>query len=227
MTREEYLRAWARVHRAPPPRGLVRWWLSLVHVLARPFVRAGTSPTVLTVAGLVGALACLPVAALGGRWALAVPVLVVVSGVVDNLDGAVAVQQGRVSAEGAVLDALADRLADCAYLAALWLLGAPGPVVVVAGLLALLAEYVRARAQAAGVADVGVITVGERPTRVLVAASAALAAGVHPASAGAWATGGAAAALAVGAAAMAQLLPVVRRQLRDLPGIGGPFAGGG
>ncbi|MEJ5913444.1 CDP-alcohol phosphatidyltransferase family protein [Pseudokineococcus sp. 1T1Z-3] len=211
--REEHLRRWAALHGAPPPTGLVRSWLSVVHVLARPLARAGVPPTVLTAAGLLVPLAALPAAAAGGRWALAVPVLVLVSGVLDNLDGGVAVLSGRTSTWGAVADAVADRVADALALVALWLLGAPGPLVVAAGALAALAEYARARAGAAGVHEVGVVTVGERPTRVLVVAATALVVGLRPEQAPTWTLLGAAAALVVALVALVQLLPVLRRAL--------------
>lgn len=227
--REEHLRRWAALHGAPGPTGVVRWWLSLVHVLSAPLARAGVAPTTLTAAGLLLPVAALPAAAAGGRWALLVPLLVAVSGVVDSLDGGVAVLRGRTSAWGALADALADRVADALALAALWLLGAPGPVVVAAGALAALAEYARARGGAAGVRDVGVVTVGERPTRVLVVAATALVAGLRPQDAATWATVGAWAALAVAVVALVQLLPVLRRQLRALDdgGGGGDGDGGG
>lgn len=228
--REEHLRRWAALHGAPEPAGVVRWWLSLVHVLSLPLARAGVAPTTLTAVGLLLPLLALPAAAAGGRWALVVPAVVAVSGVVDSLDGGVAVLRGRTSSWGAVADALADRVADALALAALWLLGAPGPVVVAAGGLAALAEYARARGGAAGVQDVGVVTLGERPTRVLVVAATALVAGLRPEQAGAWASTGAWAALAVALVALAQLLPVLRRQLRDLDaasrGTGGSGGGG-
>jgi len=225
--REEHLRRWAALHGAPAPTGVVRWWLSLVHALSLPLARARVAPTALTAAGLLLPLGALPAAAAGGRWALLVPVLVVVSGVVDNLDGGVAVLRGRTSSWGALADALADRLADALALTALWLLGAPGPVVVAAGSLAALAEYARARGGAAGLRDVGVVTVGERPTRVLVVASTALVAGLRPDRAGTWASVGAWTALVVAVVALVQLLPVLRRQLRDLDDLDDRGGGGG
>ncbi|MEJ5945862.1 CDP-alcohol phosphatidyltransferase family protein [Pseudokineococcus basanitobsidens] len=211
--REEHLRRWASLHGSPPPTGLVRGWLSLVHLLSRPLARAGVAPTALTAAGLLVPLAALPAAAAGGRWVLAVPVLVLLSGVLDSLDGGVAVLTGRTSAWGAVADAVADRVADALALVVLWLLGAPGPLVVAAGALAALAEYSRARAGASGVHEVGVVTVGERPTRVLVVAATALVAGLRPEQAATWALVGALAALVVALVSLAQLLPVLRRAL--------------
>jgi CDP-diacylglycerol--glycerol-3-phosphate 3-phosphatidyltransferase len=60
---------------------------------------------------------------------------------------------------------------------ALFLLGAPGWLA--AGCLGVtwLHEYVRARATVAGMTGIGVVTVGERPTRVLLALFGLLAVG--------------------------------------------------
>ncbi|HEX6919692.1 MAG TPA: CDP-alcohol phosphatidyltransferase family protein, partial [Actinomycetes bacterium] len=77
--------------------------------------------------------------------------------------------------------------------------------------LMFLQEYARARAGAAGLTEVGVITVWERPTRVIVTAaflaSAALL-GEPWAALGAWAWVG------LGVVGLGQLLLVVRRRLR-------------
>jgi len=212
--RAEFARRWSAAHGgADPEARLVRGYLTLVHALARPLAAARVAPDAVTVAGLLLALAVLVPAAAGGRWALAVPVLVAVSAVLDGLDGAVAVLTGRATRWGAVLDAGCDRLADASYVAALWLLGAPGWLAVAAVAAGWLHEYVRARAGAAGMSGVGRITVGERPTRVAVAASTSLAAGIYPGFAPDWATAGAAATLAVGVVSLAQLVPIVRRTL--------------
>ena len=70
----------------------------------------------------------------------------------------------------------------------------------------MLAEYVRARASGAGMVEVGVITVFERPTRVLVAAAFLLGAAVFPDSAAGWVVAGSWLWLA-------QVLVAVRRRL--------------
>ncbi|SDQ77865.1 CDP-diacylglycerol--glycerol-3-phosphate 3-phosphatidyltransferase [Quadrisphaera sp. DSM 44207] len=195
----------------------MRWWLEGVRRVAEPLVRARTSPDALTAAGLVLALAALWPAAQGGRAALLVPVLLAASALADGLDGAVAVLSGRASRRGAVLDAVADRVADAAGLAVLWLLGAPATPVLVAAGAGALHEYARARAQAEGMAGAGAITVSERPTRVAVAALFPLGCGLHPPVAAPWATGGAVAAAVLALAGLAQLLRAVHRQLGPPP----------
>ena len=72
---------------------------------------------------------------------------------------------------GAVLDAVADRLGDLAFVGTLLLAGAHPAACAAGAALMLLQEYLRARAAAAGMAEVGVVTVWERPTRIVVTAA--------------------------------------------------------
>ncbi len=58
------------------------------------------------------------------------------------------------------------------------------------------------------------MTIGERPTRVIVVAMFLLAAGIYVDAAAWWATAGAAVSLALGVVAILQLLVVVNRRLR-------------
>jgi CDP-diacylglycerol--glycerol-3-phosphate 3-phosphatidyltransferase len=144
---------------------------------------------------------------------LAAAAVVVLSALLDGVDGTVAILTGRVTRWGHVLDSACDRVADACFLAALWLAGAPGPLCAAAGTVVFLHEYLRARAAAAGMPEVGVVTVGERPTRVIVTAMFLLAAGVLPGSAVVWTTAGAAATLVLGVVGLAQLGRVVRVKL--------------
>lgn len=222
MDRREYLDRWSHLHGGASTTGLVGWWLGITHAVARPVVRAGLGPWPVTAAGvLVAAAACWPASA-GDRWPLLAAALVGVSGLLDNLDGAVAVMSGRTSRWGFVLDSGCDRVADAAYCVALLLAGAPAWLAVTGAGLALLQEYVRARAAVAGMSEVGVVTVSERPTRVLVTAMFLLAAGVYPGAADLWATAGAAAWATLGAVGLAQLLVVVHRRLSALEGAATP-----
>ena len=210
-----YLKRWAPLHGdyEPAPRSLAGRWLTLAYVLARPLAARGVSPDALTVWGVLASAAVAVVAAPGGRWPLAAVAVVVLAGLLDNLDGAVAILSGRTTRWGFVLDSLADRLSDAAYLLPLWLLGAPGPVCVAGGSVMVLQEYARARAGNAGMGEIGVVTVWERPTRVILTAFLLLACGLLPAHAEALATAGAAAWIALGAVGLTQLLVAIRRRL--------------
>ena len=214
-----YLELWSAGHGGYDPRGnpLVHGWLRLTYAAARPFARRRVSPDALTGLGLlVCALVPLAVAPGGGWPLLAVPVIVA-SGLVDGVDGAVAVLTGRVSRFGSVLDGVADRIGEALYVLALWLLGAPGWLCVLGAGLAALQEYARARAGAAGMTEVGVVTVWERATRVVVTAFALGFAGLAgllvPSWVGAVATVGAAAWVVLGAVGLVQVLVVARRLL--------------
>jgi phosphatidylglycerophosphate synthase len=173
MTWDEYATAWSALHGGFDPRRaslFVRGWLRLAFLIGRPLGRLGVSPTAVTVTGLL-ICACVPLVVLADRTAgpLAGAVLVLVAGVADSVDGAVAVTSGRATRLGHLYDSVADRLGEAAWLAAFWAAGAFGWLVVVAGGLSWLHEYVRARATAGGMQDIGVVTVGERPSRVSIA----------------------------------------------------------
>ena len=87
---------------------------------------AGLPPVAATALGLaVAALAVWPAAA-GGLWLIAAGVLVGLSGLLDSLDGALAIGTGRASRRGFVLDSVVDRLTEVAYAAALWAAGRTG-----------------------------------------------------------------------------------------------------
>jgi CDP-diacylglycerol--glycerol-3-phosphate 3-phosphatidyltransferase len=183
---DEHLQDWAGLHRTEAPTGFVGGWVRAAAAVARPLARAGISANTVTVAALVAALVAVAVAGIDG-WpgpALAC-VAVTVSGLLDSLDGAVAVQAGRPTKVGFLLDSALDRLADIAFCAALAVVAAGGARAAVEGGEAWVAvaavaaawwlEYVRARAGLAE-ADVGggagaqVITPGERPTRIVLTA---------------------------------------------------------
>lgn len=220
VSREDYFDRWAALHGGYDPRSsfMVRVWLGLVHGAARPLVALRIPPDAVTLLGLVVSVAAVVVAAQGGRWPLLASVLLIVSGLVDNLDGAVAVMTGRTTRWGYVLDSVIDRLSDAAYVVAFWALGAPGWVCAIGAGLMGLQEYMRARAGAAGMSEVGVVTVWERPTRVIATAAFLLGAGLYPSAVAGWATAGAWFWVAAGAIGVTQLAVVVRRRLaQDQP----------
>jgi CDP-diacylglycerol--glycerol-3-phosphate 3-phosphatidyltransferase len=63
--------------------------------------------------------------------------------------------------------------------------------------------------------EVGVVTVSERPTRVIVTAMFLLGAGLYADAAAGWAAAGAGAWTTIGTVGLVQLLVAVRRKLRD------------
>lgn len=209
---------WSELHGGVQPSPVVRGWLRLIRALAAgPVLRI--PPDALSAAGvltLAGAWAASEGLRGPGGPALTV-LLVLAAGVLDGLDGAVALRTGRARPLGAVVDAVADRLGDLFLGAALVALGSPLPWVLAALALVLLMEYLRARAQAVGMPGVGTVTVAERPTRLIVVAMAAGGAAVLPAGVPLfgwnWGTTLAVTWTAVGVVGMVQLLLGVRRTI--------------
>lgn len=215
-TRAEYLAGWARLHGGydiDRP-SLVRFWLSVVYAVARPLAILRIPPDAITIAGGVLTAVAAWLAGQGDSGPLIASALILLTGVADNLDGAVAVLTDRASRWGFVLDSAVDRVADALYGVALVVVGAAIAPAAVAVLLTFEMEYVRARAGNAGMAELGVVTIAEKPTRVLITALFLLGAGLHPASASSWANAGAITWAVVGGIGLLQLLVVVHRRLR-------------
>ncbi|WP_083449424.1 CDP-alcohol phosphatidyltransferase family protein [Actinoplanes rectilineatus] len=183
MTWDEYCAAWSGLHGGFDPRRaspLVRGWVLLAYKIGFFLTEKRVKPIAVTLAGVILCLA-VPLAALAGRPGYAAgALLVLLASMADGLDGAVAVISNRVTLTGFVYDSVADRIGEAAWLAAFWAIGAPGWLVVVAGALSWLHEYIRARATAAGMPDIGVVTVGERPARVSITVTALLLSALWP-----------------------------------------------
>lgn len=220
-----YRRRWAALHGGYDPRAnaWLHGWLRLTYRLARPLARAGVSPDILTLWGAWFAFAVFVPAQAGQRWPLLAGLLVVVSGWSDTLDGCVAALTDRASRWGYVLDSVVDRVVDAVHLLAVWSVGGPAWLALVAGACGFLQEYTRARAGNAGMGEVGVVTVGERATRVIVTALALLLGGVLVGRAAAMATLGLAVLAALSVISLGQVLVYVRRRL----GTGAAAAGEG
>ena len=172
MDGDEHVRDWAALHATEPPAGFVGGWLKAAAAVARPLARAGISPNMVTVAALVVAVAAVPLAAVDGWIGPAAACLAVtISGLLDSLDGAVAVQAGRATKVGFLLDSALDRIADAAFPAALAVAAGGGEWLAVGATAACWwLEYVRARGTLAGVTGKLLITPGERPTRIILTA---------------------------------------------------------
>ena len=216
-----YARQWSALHGGYDPRTagvLVRGWLRLAYVVARPLAARGVRPSAVTSAGVAVAVAVPVVAAFGASWGPVGALLVLLGAVADSADGALAVVAGRETRLGRVYDSVADRVSEAAWLVALFLLGAPGWLV--AGCLGVtwLHEYVRARATVAGMTGLGAVTVAERPTRVLLTLFGLLAVGaaalVTPNHTDTAATATAAVWTALGTAGLTHLWVAVVRELR-------------
>ena len=142
-------------------------WERLTERLVGLLAAAGVTPNQVSLAGLLIAIAAAPLFATGwlslGAWVFAA------GSVTDSFDGALARRTGRASEVGAFLDSIFDRIGEAAALAgvAVYLAINDRYLAVGAIVLALLGgsltSYVRARAEALGIAcTVGWISRTER-----------------------------------------------------------------
>ncbi|MGC5018138.1 CDP-alcohol phosphatidyltransferase family protein [Micromonospora sp. DT47] len=219
---DDYATAWARLHGGFDPRAaapVVRAWLRSAYHVGYVLGRLRVAPTAVTVAGVLLCF-CVPLFAVRSETGPIVGALfVLLASVADSVDGAVAVTTNRTTRLGYVYDSVADRLGEIAWLVAFWLVGAPGALVVAGGALSWLHEFVRARAVAAGMREIGAVTVGERPTRVCVALVGLLLAGltglIDPDLAAGTVTMATAVWVLLAGFGLGQLLSTVRRALID------------
>ena len=216
-----YAERWSELHGGYDPRAasfFVRGWLFLAFQVSRRLARTPIGPDAVTVLGLALSVGVPLAAGLGGAWPLLGAALVLASALADTADGALALLTDRVSRLGSVYDSAADSLSEACWTVALVLVGAPVWLAVAAGGVAWLHEYVRARATVAGMADLGTVTVGERPTRVIVVLFALLVTGVlgvvHDSLTATAATVATAVWALLGLLALGQLVVAVRRELR-------------
>ncbi len=161
---------WSALHHGIDPASvpLLRGWLRLMWLLARPLARRGVPAAALTGAGVLCAVGA---ALLAADVPLAALVLMLAAVLCDGLDGAVALLADRASRVGAVADAMADAVADAAFAVVLWRCGGPWPLALGAALLALGQEALR---RLLGGSARSTITVHERPSRLICAAVGAL-----------------------------------------------------
>jgi len=144
---------------------------TVIGPLADGLAAAGVSPNHLTLSGFVLSLA----AGAATAYGLLVPgaVLLILGGVCDMLDGAVARRHGHATRFGAFLDSTVDRAAELVFFAGLAVYFhrvVPSSLYLALTLLALggsfLISYARARAEGLGLScQVGLL---ERPERLVL-----------------------------------------------------------
>ena len=140
----------------------------IVDGIARVFVKLGFSPSGLTVIGVL--VACVAAALIARGMLAAGGVVVLVAGVFDMFDGAVARMTDRATKFGALFDSVMDRVSEAVVLLGLlWFyledgeqLGAVLVYVSIVG--STMVSYVRARAEGLGIECKGGLM--QRPERV-------------------------------------------------------------
>ncbi|THV30636.1 hypothetical protein [Glycomyces paridis] len=114
----------------------------------------------------------------GGPVILVALPLIAITALADSSYALLATRSTSLSRRVLVLEPLAARLSESAWLLALWLLGAPGWAVAVTGALCWMYVLTRSRARQVGLRDLGMTTLGERSVREVVVALGFGAAGV-------------------------------------------------
>jgi archaetidylinositol phosphate synthase len=160
MSRLDFFARWSTLHLGAPVTGIVKGWLSISYVIARALSALRITPNLLTLLGVLSA-----VAMLFYPYSSIALVLLVLSLIFDGVDGSVAIISGKESKLGAALDSIADRITEVLWFFALYQWGIAPEICLALFALALTQEYARARMASLGFAEIGVVTIAERPVR--------------------------------------------------------------
>jgi CDP-diacylglycerol--glycerol-3-phosphate 3-phosphatidyltransferase len=163
-----YAARWTAMHGGFDPRRsspLTRAWMRLAYGCARPLARISVRASALTTFSL---LCCVGVPVplfLGPVWALAAAGLVGLATFAETLGSAVAVVTGRITPLGTVYHAVAARLGEACWLAALWLAGVPAWLATGCCAVAWLHEYARTESTLSGMNPARMVTMAEHQMR--------------------------------------------------------------
>jgi phosphatidylglycerophosphate synthase len=160
MTKDEFFLTWSKLHGDANISGIVKGWLTISFPVSKSLAKIRITPNALTILGLIfGIVLYINTKAV---WA---PVILVISLICDGVDGSLAIITGKSSKWGALLDSVVDRITEVFWALALYTLGVDSKILITVLILASAQEYLRARAGGVGLAQVGVVTVAERPVR--------------------------------------------------------------
>lgn len=126
-----------------------------VNNVAQLIAKTRMSPNTLTLLSLVVVVAGLPMVVITRRG-LVLAAVVILSGFLDVLDGAVARVLKANTARGALLDSLIDRVCEALYAVYALILGLDPLVVTVFLFLSLITSYLRSKGESLGVSLMGV-----------------------------------------------------------------------
>jgi len=145
----------------------------------RPLVSLGITPNALTIIGLVASFisALCYISWRTNRIFLPLAgAFILLSGLIDAIDGVLARSSGRVSVFGGFLDSVSDRYSDAVVLSAIVYAGLCHPAWGLAAIVgSLMVSYTRARAEAAGV-KMAAVGFAERAERMVFLALISMAA---------------------------------------------------
>ncbi len=142
---------------------------------AKPLAEKGVKPIHLSLIGVFASVSSIaPLIGIEG-WIgiIGFTILILFSGLMDALDGALARMTGEASSIGSYIDSFLDRVSDTAIIIYLYLGGLTSDALLIMLLLSvsILISYTRAKAESLGVAmsGVGIIERGERVGLVILA----------------------------------------------------------
>lgn len=160
MRIETFYDKWSELHGSAQVKGIVKVWLTLSYWLSRPLVALRITPNALSyISILAGATFLLSAKS---NWAI---LLLVLSLLLDGIDGSVAILGDKTTKYGALLDSVADRIVEAFWILGLYVMGAPWQPLFVIWLASYIQEYMRARSSSLGVTEILLVTWSERPVR--------------------------------------------------------------
>ena len=163
MNQSEFFAKWSKLHGDATISGIVKGWLRISFILVRPIAKLKITPNMLSTFGLFFGVLLFFNAE--NNWAI---LLLITSLICDGVDGSLAIVTNKESKWGAAVDSIFDRLTEVFWALTFIAIGANQNVVLAAVLLAAVQEYLRARAAGLGLAEVGVVTIAERPVRAAI-----------------------------------------------------------
>lgn len=163
MNQSEFFAKWSKLHGDATISGIVKGWLRISFILVKPIAKLKITPNMLSTFGLFFGVLLFFNAE--NNWAI---LLLITSLICDGVDGSLAIVTNKESKWGAAVDSIFDRLTEVFWALIFIAIGANQNVVMAAVLLAAVQEYLRARAAGLGLAEVGVVTIAERPVRAAI-----------------------------------------------------------
>ena len=160
MKRSEFFNNWSLLHGNAEVKGIIKAWLAISFVISWPLVKLRISPNLLSLTAPIVAL--IFYLKIDSHWAIGYLVL---SLLIDGIDGSIAILTKRTSKFGALLDGVMDRVTEFFWALAFIQIGGPVWIVIAAAVFAFGQEYLRARSGGLGINEVLVVTVAERPVR--------------------------------------------------------------
>lgn len=150
---------WSDLHGGVEVKGFIKYWIAISKVLAKPFLLLRVTPNQISILAVIISI---PFIFYPSAWWI-----VLIGLILDGLDGRVAIERKLTSKFGAVVDSISDRIVELIWAFGLYMLGLNYLLIALLISAAWIQEYLRARAGGLGYKGIGLVTIGERPTRAI------------------------------------------------------------